>query len=132
MSVDDYRQAGFLMSPYISQAIIDRAERDVMQAYIEPIDEDADTESEGIGRETLMQLTYTLCLQRSIFATRSGAKEKQTAQSQQADRWAVLSECAATSIMKLDLLAASAGVKNWQRVIVDICGLMYKTQYFSM
>lgn len=132
MSVDDYKQAGYLMSVHIQQAAIDRAERDVMQAYIEPIDADADTESEGIAREALMQLTYTLCLQRSIFATRSGAKEKQTPQSQTADRWSILSENAATSILKLELLAKSVGVKKWQDRCIDICGLFYTSQYLNI
>lgn len=132
MSVDDYRQAGFLMSVHISQAIVDRAERDVQQAYIEPLGVEVDTESDGIGRETLMQLAHTLCLQRTIFATRSGAKEKQTPQSQQADRWAVLSEDAGTCAMKMQRLADELGVAHWWDKVTDICGILFKTQYLGL
>lgn len=130
MSVEDYKQKGFMLSPAILQAVIDRAERDVMQAYILPIAPEANVQVEGEAQEAFMQLTFLLCLQRSIFGTRSGAKEKTTAQSQKADRWELLSQESATAQMKLRLLAESVGADNYLQQMTDICGIYMKSQYF--
>ncbi len=132
MSITDYRQAGFLVSVHIEQAIIDRAERDVMQAYIEPIVSDADLSASLVAREAFMQLVCLLCLQRSIIATRSGAKEKTTPQSMTADRWNILSQESLTAIMKMQRLADDAGVAEWHKRVTDICGILFNTQYIGI
>lgn len=130
MSIEEYKASGYLISTHISQAVIDRAERDVVSAYISIIDA-AGVVSEDDKRPAMMELAYTLALQRSIFATRSGAKEKTTPQSYTADRWALLSQQSATAAMRLKQLADKAGAKDWESKVYDICGLLYKTQYIG-
>lgn len=132
MSTEDYKQAGYMLSANVAQAVIDKAEKDVLQAYIAPIDADADTTSEGIARDTLMELAYLACLQRSIFATRSGAKEKQTPQSNTATRWDVLSQQSAICAMRLRAFAEQAQVKDYRKRIVDICGIFFNTNYLAL
>ena len=132
MSIEDYKQAGFLTSVQIQQAIVDKAEADAMQAYILPIAPDADTTEVGAAREALMSLADLLVKQRTIFATRSGAKEKTTPQSQSADDWRILRQCAATCALKLSTLAQSAGVGDWENKVTDICGILYKTNFIGL
>lgn len=130
MGITDYRQAGFLVSIHIEQAIIDRAERDIYQAYIEPIAPTADIYEDGAAKECLMQMTNLLVLQRSVFTTRSGAKEKTTPQSNTAYRWDILSQEATTATMKLKRLAEAESVKDWYNRVTDICGILTTTHYF--
>lgn len=131
MSIEDYKQAGFKVSPLIQQAEIDRAERDVMQAYILPLKPNADIESDGSVKSVVMELAHLLLLQRSIFATRSGAKEKSTPQSYSADRWNILSQCVSTCAMKMDALVGSIKWRRDRRV-QDICGILFNTNYINV
>ena len=132
MSIEDYKQAGFLMSVQIPQAVIDRAEADAMQAYILPIQPNADVTSAGAAKDALMSLADLLVKQRSVFATRSGAKEKTTPQSQTADDWRILRQCAATCSLKMSALAQNAGVDYWEDKVKDICGILYKTNFVGV
>lgn len=132
MSITDYRQAGFLVSVHIEQSIIDRAEQDIFQAYIEPIHAKTDVLVDIKAKDCFMQLVNLLVMQRSIFNTRSGAKEKTSLQSYTPDRWSILSQEAATAAMKLERFADSKGVKDWSGRIYDICGILFETQFFNM
>lgn len=131
MSITDYRQAGFLVSIHIEQAIIDRAERDIWQAYIEPIAPSEDITAKGVARDCFMQLVNLLVLQRTIQTTRSGAKEKTSPQSVTSDRWQILSQEQATAAMKIERLAKLQGVKDWAGCVYDICGILFTTQYIG-
>lgn len=132
MSIEDYKEAGYLISVHISQAIIDKAEADVRQAYINPLDTLADTTVPGVAREALMELTYLLCLQRSIFATRSGAKEKTAANSYTPTRWDLLSQCSSVCVLKMGAFAESAHVLRWEKKVKDICGILFNTNFLSL
>lgn len=129
MTVQEYRQRGFSeLSSLIDQAAIDRAERDVTEAYIIPIA--GDDESDDVT-DCRCNLAVLLVMQRSLFATRSGAKEKTTPQSYTADRWNILSQSTATCVFKLAKLAKAYGISNAAEVVSDICGLYFQTQYFN-
>lgn len=132
MSIEDYKQAGFLMSVQIQQSVIDKAEADAMQAYILPLAPDADVTTAGPAREALMSFADLLVKQRSIFATRSGAKEKTTPQSQSAEDWRILRQCASTCALKIKELAKSVGVIYWEDKVTDICGILYKTNFIGV
>lgn len=132
MSIEDYKQAGYSVSALIAQAQIDRAEADVMQAYIMPLQADADPIEDVLCRRALMELVMLLVLQRSIFATRSGAKEKQMPQSYSADRWNILSQSAMVCSMKLRTYAESTGVTDWRKRITDICGVYFDTNFLNL
>lgn len=128
MSIEEYRQAGFLLSSLITQAVVDKAERDASDAYILRIAPSVNITNHTTARSALMELAYLLVLQRSIFATRSGAKEKTTPQSYTANRWDILSQQAATAAMRLDMLAAEYNLKSWYDKVCDICGILFTTQ----
>ena len=132
MSIEDYKEAGFLMSSVIPQSLIDKAEKDVLKAYIAPIAPDADTASDGVARDTLMTLVELLVKQRSIFATRSGAKEKNVPQSMSANDWAILRQHAKDCALQLELLAKSEGVYEWETKVTDICNILFRTNYLGL
>lgn len=80
MNVQDYRAAGFNLSIYIDEAALARAESDVKAAYIAPLVDDYD-EDDDPYKSTIMVLAYLLIMQRSVFATRAGGKQKNAPQS---------------------------------------------------
>lgn len=133
MTAQDYRQAGFYeISLQLDAAFISRAEDDIMQAYIQPIVPDVDINSDMEARNALMNLTVLLIMQRSAFATRSGAKEKMTPQSDTASRWDILSQQAATCAMKLSKLADKYNIKVPEDKVIDICGIYFSTHYLNV
>lgn len=129
MTAAEYISAGYNISLQLSQALIDRAEADVKQAYITPLTEAYDT---PLAQAAMMNLVELYCLQHSLFATRAGAKEKTTPQSQTPSRWDLLAQSSAVCSMKLNALAAAAGVKRWQVQVTDICGILFRTNYLSL
>lgn len=131
MSIEDYKQAGYLMSTNIPQAVIDRAEKDVLKAYIYPVMPDADTTAEGVARDALMSLAELLVKQRSIVATRAGAKEKNTPQSYTPDAWAILRHAAKDCALNMQMLANAAGVCYWEDKVTDICNILYRTNFIG-
>ena len=73
MTKQEYQDAGFRLSLQVEQVDIDRAEREVTEAYCKPIAPDMDTTQEEY-RKAVMNLAFLWILQHSIFGTRSGAK----------------------------------------------------------
>lgn len=127
MNVQDYKQAGFALSQQIEQPVIDRAEADIIQAYVVPVTGNTATTDADV-RDAVSNLAYLLVLQRSIAGTRAGAKTKQTAQSTDASRLDLLSQQAAVCAQKVQVYAERVGVHKPWRVCSDICGIYYKTQ----
>lgn len=126
MNVQDYKSKGFGLSLQIDQPVIDRAEADVIAAYLQPIG--SRTEANGsVYDDTLMQLASTLILQRSIVATRAGAKEKTSAQSVSADRYSVQVQQVAACQFRLHRFADLCGVDKPWRVVTDICHIYWKS-----
>ena len=131
MNVQDYKSRGFAMSVQIDQSAIDRAEADVRSAYLDPIG--SRTEDNGCEYDdALMQLAYTLVLQRSIVATRAGAKEKTTAQSVSAERYNVQVQQVAACQFRLNQYAVKNGVEKPWRLVTDICRIYWKSFYKGM
>lgn len=124
-----YKSHGFEVSLLTEQATIDRAEADVKAAYLEPIvGANIDT-PEAI--DALANLTFLLLLQRTIFATRAGAKIKQTAQSQEAGEWQKISQQASVCHLKLQALRESEGANKTARVF-DICKIYFSTNFYTI
>ena len=128
MSIEDYKQAGFLTSVNILQARIDKAEKEVVMAYITPILPNADLEESDV-RACVMELANLRLLQNSVFATRSGAKEKTTPQSYSADALAILNQSVAACDLHLQNLRTLPGA-NAKAKVNDICGIYFTTHYF--
>ena len=130
MTIQDYKTAGYGLSQLIDQTKIDRAEKDVVAAYIVPLLGNVPTEEE-IAAEPLktavMSLSFLLVLQRNATATRAGAKTKTTEQSLTPSAEDVLRQNAPSCVRAL--CAVNVG-KNPVRECSDICGVFFKTNFF--
>lgn len=128
MQIDWYKKHGFEVSNLISQAAIDRAERDVREAYITPIV--GEVEDEVVER-AIGTLAFLLILQRSIVATRAGAKIKSTQTSQSPEAWDIIAQEALASHMALEVLRKQPYAKKDAEVL-DICKIYFKSNFISL
>lgn len=122
-----YIEQGYKLSSLIEQAEIDRAERDVTDAYITPIVGDA-TISDEVKNRAIGNLAFLLILQRTIFATRAGAKVKTGYNSQEADAWDKLQQEATSCSLAIELLKKEPGV-NPDAHVTDICKIYFSTNF---
>ena len=72
MTANEYKNAGFELSQYVTQALIDKAESDVKTHYIDVIGGGAEIDYES----ELMALAFCLMLRRNVTKTRFGADKK--------------------------------------------------------
>lgn len=128
MLVSWYKENGYEISTLISQATIDRAEADIKAAYLAPIVGDKYDTPEAV--DALANLTFLLLLQRTIFATRAGAKIKTTLTSQEAGEWQKISQQASVCHAHLQALRATSGA-NAGGKILDICKIYFSTNFFT-
>lgn len=122
-----YQDNGYEMSSYVSDAAIARAERDVTDAYVTPIVGNANVSKE-IKERAIGNLAFLLILQRSIFATRAGAKVKTGYNSMEADAWAKLQQEATSCNLQLEILKKQPGV-NPDAHVTDICKIYFSTNF---
>ncbi|HAT81200.1 MAG TPA: hypothetical protein DCS17_07395 [Flavobacterium sp.] len=76
MTVPEYISSGYPISGQVSDAIVERAETDVMNCYVKPIVGVDATVEDYI--EEVMALSYCLLLRRSILKTRFGSEQKKS------------------------------------------------------
>lgn len=130
MTAQDYKNAGYRMSAHMSQAVIDRAEADVKDAYITPINPALDSSS-NVYKQSLMCLSYFLILKRmNVFATPSGAKVKKVDESSDSEPWYNLYNMAYDCHFSIERLKATEGSKQ-DPIIQDICGIYFKTNFIN-
>lgn len=129
MTPTQYIAKGFRLSARITQAVIDRAETDIQQAYITPL-QGTLLDNNAAVVDAKANLVYLLICQRSIIATKAGAKIKTTDTSTIATSEENVSEMGAVCKMKLDILRATDGA-NSAGEVTDICKIYYKTNYFN-
>ena len=122
-----YQENGYEISSYVSDAVIARAERDVTDAYVTPIVGNANVSKE-IKERAIGNLAFLLILQRSIFATRAGAKVKTGYNSMEADAWAKLQQEATSCNLQLEILKEQPGV-NPDAHVTDICKIYFSTNF---
>lgn len=125
-----YIEHGYKLSALIEQAEIDRAERDVTAAYVSPIKGGAEI-PQGILEAVTGNLAFLLLLQRSVFATRAGAKTKTGYNSADVDAWAILQQEAASCHLALESLKAQEGT-NADAEVTDICKIYFKTNFINI
>lgn len=122
-----YQDHGYEISSLISDAAIARAERDVTDAYITPIVGSTEV-STDVKESAIGNLAFLLILQRTIFATRAGAKVKTGYNSQEADAWAKLQQEATSCHLALETLKTQPGV-NPDAHVTDICKIYFSTNF---
>lgn len=129
MQISWYKEHGFEVSSLIDQATINRAELDVRKAYVDPI---VGVSAEGEDIDIAVgNLAFLLLLQRSIVATRAGAKVKQTQTSSNADAWNVIAQEAQSCHMHLEELRRKEGADS-RAEIFDICKIYFKSNFISI
>lgn len=131
MTKQDYLDAGYKLSLQVDQSEIARAEDEVDAAYISPIVGSAQIPTD-IRAKVVMCLAFMLLCKRKIFATRAGGALKATAQSVRADEQETIGEMAKTCHLYLQELRKVDGVENPTAEVTDICGVYFKTNYFSL
>ena len=130
MTKQEYQDAGFRLSLQVEQVDIDRAEREVTEAYCKPIAPDMDTTQEEY-RKAVMNLAFLWILQHSLFGTRSGAKGVQITSATTPTNADVLRECAWDCHSALQVLRHMANTPEDVRVR-DICRIYFSTNFFVM
>lgn len=125
-----YQANGYEMGSLIDDAAIERAERDVTDAYVTPIVGTANVSTE-VRERAVGNLAFLLLLQRTIFATRAGAKIKTGYNSQEADAWAKLQQEATSCHMALEVLKRQPGV-NPDANVTDICKIYFYTNFIHL
>ena len=130
MNASDYKAAGYGLSQLIDQAVITRAENDVLSAYIVPLLGHAPTEEERTAepvKTALMSVSFLLIQQRSATATRAGAKSKLSEQSNTPSYDDLLRQSAPSCIAALEKVNPA---KQPYKECSDICRLFFTTNYF--
>ena len=127
MTAAEYIAKGFRVSGQVLQAEIDRAEREVVAAYIAKVAPaysltDADT------KEAVMQLAVILLLQRHAVATRSGGKNKQSP-NLSSDGWPNQGDVDNADRL-LRKVQTEKGITS--KLVDDIAGIYYRTQFVSL
>lgn len=130
MTKNWYIEHGYKVSSLIEQTEIDRAERDVIAAYVVPIENGATIDA-TVRENAVGQLAFLLLLQRTLFLTRAGAKTKTGYNSQEADAWAKLQQEATSCHEALETLKAQEGV-NPNAKVVDICKIYFKSNFINL
>ena len=127
MTAAEYIAKGFRVSGQVLQTEIDRAEREVVAAYIAKVAPaysltDADT------KEAVMQLAVILLLQRHAVATRSGGKNKQSP-NLSSDGWPNQGDVDNADRL-LRKVQTEKGITS--KLVDDIAGIYYRTQFVSL
>ena len=125
-----YQDNGYEMGSLIDDAAIERAERDVTDAYVTPIVGAAKVDT-SVRERAVGNLAFLLLLQRTIFATRAGAKIKTGYNSQEADAWAKLQQEATSCHLALEVLKGQPGV-NPDANVTDICKIYFSTNFIHL
>lgn len=129
MTKDFYKSIGYNVSANIEQAIIDRSERDAMSAYVSRILPDVDVDTDEDVQHCLADIAYLLLLQRTLKVTRSGTKEKTSAQSVNAGEWAALCEQVQTAAYAIEKLRKMDGAIADAKV-TDIAKIYFQTHFY--
>ena len=128
MTKEWYKSKGYQIGLEGTQEVIDRAEREVKVAYIDPILPNADLEDNSV-KQCLADLAYMRMLQITLFVTRSGAKEKFGDHSSNASGDAKFNEQGRVAASAVDALRLMPGA-NATAKVNDICYLFFKSIYF--
>ena len=127
MTAQEYIAKGFRVSGQVLQTEIDRAEREVVAAYIAKV-APAYSLTDADVKEAVMQLAVILLLQRHAVATRSGGKNKQSP-NLSSDGWPNQGDVENADRL-LRKVQTEKGLTS--KLVDDIAGIYYRTQFVSL
>lgn len=126
MNAQDYNAAGYRLSMQVTQSDIDRAEGDVIKAYIGKLT--VYSSSDNNQKAAIMQLAFILLLQRSAVVTRAGGKVKET------PSLSTEGHPSQSDVDNADRLLRK--VQTFQglpsKLVDDICGIYYRNKYIGL
>lgn len=127
MTAQEYIAKGFRVSGQVLQTEIDRAEREVVAAYIDKV-APAYSLTDADVKEAVMQLAVILLLQRHAVATRSGGKNKQSP-NLSSDGWPNQGDVENADRL-LRKVQTEKGLTS--KLVDDIAGIYFRTQFVSL
>lgn len=127
MTAQEYIAKGFRVSGQVLQTEIDRAEREVVAAYIAKV-APAYSLTDADVKEAVMQLAVILLLQRHAVATRSGGKNKQSP-NLSSDGWPNQGDVENADRL-LRKVQTEKGITS--KLVDDIAGIYFRTQFVSL
>ena len=127
MTAQEYIAKGFRVSGQVLQAEIDRAEREVVAAYIAKV-APAYSLTDADVKEAVMQLAVILLLQRHAVSTRSGGKNKQSP-NLSSDGWPNQGDVENADRL-LCKVQTEKGITS--KLVDDIAGIYFRTQFVSL
>lgn len=127
MTKQEYQNAGFRLSLQIEQEDIDRAEREVITAYIAPLTDDRAGE---VVKSAIMNLAFLWLLQHGIYNTRAGAKSVNITSASTPSSDEILRQCSWDCHAALQAIRESEAKESAK--IFDICRIYFSTNYFMM
>ena len=128
MTKEWYQEHGYRVGLEGTQQLIDRAEREVKAAYVQPILPNANYSDTAV-EQCVADLAFARLLQLTLFVTRSGAKEKFGNHSSNADADAKFAEQGQIAAAAVDKLRTMSGAIAAAKVN-DICNLFFKSNFF--
>ena len=127
MTAQEYIAKGFRVSGQVLQTEIERAEREVVEAYIAKV-APAYSLTDTAVKEAVMQLAVILLLQRHAVATRSGGKNKQSP-NLSTDGWPNQGDVENADRL-LRKVQTVSGLTS--KLVDDIAGIYFRTQFVSL
>ena len=131
MNPSQYRAKGFQLSSLIEQSIIDRAESDIIKAYINPINPNLQPTDETYLNALMTLSFFLICKRTNVFATRSGSKEKKNEFSDKVGNWDLVNDLVLDCHLALEELKKTEGA-NKNPKFIDICNIYFKTTFYHI
>lgn len=131
MSPTEYIAAGYNLSSHMEQARIDQAESIIQTAYIAPMCPTAALLASAEAKAAKMALVVLYLAKKSVFATRSGGREKLTAQSSVLSADKVNEQMVNECFLRLKTLQALEGAQPMAGV-TDVCKIFFKSEFFNI
>lgn len=131
MTPTEYRNAGFRMSLQVPQEVINRFETEVKTSYINPIVPNM-LATDDLYKRATMTLAFALMVKRNIFATRAGAKMKQSPEnSSDPEVWYNTDNVNLDCYAVIEELRQSQGAVKDAKV-VDVIGIYFRTNFWHI
>jgi hypothetical protein len=127
MTTEDYKAAGYRVSGQVSQQEIDRAEKEVTEAYIAKVAPSFDSTDADV-KAAVMQLAAILLLRRAAVVTRSGGKVKMSPSLSEAGYPNQADVENADRLLRK--VQTEKGVTS--KLVDDIAGIYFRTQFVSL
>ena len=131
MTAAQYIAKGYNLSAHIEQARIDAAEAMIQTSYIVPMCPTSALLASTEAADAKAALVVLYLAKQQVFATRSGGREKTTAQSNIMAGEKINAQLVPECYLRLKTLQEKGGA-NPMTSVTDICGVFFRTNFFNI